>query len=207
MDNLENLKNVWQNQPETGLNYTKEDIHNMVKKKSTSIVKWILIISIIEFLLPYVLLLFTDLKTEDKVYSEYGLDKLTPYYTTVYVIIILGFIFLFYRNYRNISADNSIKDLLADILKTRKTVKYYIYCNLFLFGIMGIHFFYASLKSEAYLNTVPENANITVIWVVAVVLWGLFILLLWFFYRVIYGFFLKKLLRNYEELQKREQTI
>ena len=45
MDKLENLKNVWQNQPETRLNYTKEDIHNMVKKKSTSIVKWILIIT------------------------------------------------------------------------------------------------------------------------------------------------------------------
>ena len=204
MDKLENLKNVWQNQPETGLNYTKEDIHNMVKKKSTSIVKWILIISIIEFLLPYVLILFTDLKTPETIYEDYGLDTLTRNYTIIHVIIIIGFIYLFYKNYRNISADSSVKNLLRDILKTRKTVKYYIYCNLFLFGIMGMHVLYVSLQSDAYITTMPENANITVIWVAATMIWGLFIFLVWCFYRLVYGFFLKKLQRNYKELRKME---
>ncbi len=204
MDKLENLKDLWQNQTVTGLNYTKEDIHNMVKKKSTSIVKWILIISIIELLLPYVLILFTDLKTPEIIYKEYGLDALTRNYTIIYVIIVLGFIYLFYKNYRNISADSSVKALLSDILKTRRTVKYYIYCNLFLFGIMGMHFFYVSLESEAYIETMPENANITVIWVAATLIWGLCIFLLWCFYRLVYGFFLKKLQRNYKELRKRE---
>ena len=204
MDKLENLKDLWQNQTVTGLNYTKEDIHNMVKKKSTSIVKWILIISIIELLLPYVLILFTDLKTPEIIYEEYGLDALTRNYTIIYVIIVLGFIYLFYKNYRNISADSSVKALLSDILKTRRTVKYYIYCNLFLFGIMGMHFFYVSLESEAYIETMPENANITVIWVAATLIWGLCIFLLWCFYRLVYGFFLKKLQRNYKELRKRE---
>ena len=205
MDKLENLKNVWQNQPETRLNYTKEDIHNMVKKKSTSIVKWILIISIIELLLPYVLFLFTDLKTEDQIYADYGLENLRRNYTIVYVIIILGFIYLFYRNYRNISADSSVKSLLRDILKTRKTVKYYIYFNLILFGILGIHILYTSIQSEAFIeNTLPENANITVLWVSAILALGLTILVIWFFYRLVYGFFLKKLQRNYKELRKME---
>ncbi len=205
MDKLENLKNVWQNQPEAGLNYTKEDIHNMVKKKSTSIVKWILIISIIELLLPYVLFLFTDLKTEDQIYADYGLENLRRNYTIIYVIIILGFIYLFYRNYRNISADSSVKSLLRDILKTRKTVKYYIYFNLILFGVVGIHLLYASIQSEAFIeNTLPENANITVLWVSAILALGLTILVIWFFYRLVYGFFLKKLQRNYKELRKME---
>ncbi|MGA9270659.1 MAG: hypothetical protein WBV45_08560, partial [Lutimonas sp.] len=97
-----------------------------------------------------------------------------------------------------------VKALLSDILKTRRTVKYYIYCNLFLFGIMGMHFFYVSLESEAYIETMPENANITVIWVAATLIWGLCIFLLWCFYRLVYGFFLKKLQRNYKELRKRE---
>ena len=205
MDKLENLKNVWQNQPVTDLNYTKEDILNMVKKKSTSIVKWILIISIIELLLPYVLFLFTDLKTEDQIYADYGLESLKRNYTIFYVIIILGFIYLFYRNYRNISADSSVKSLLRDILKTRKTVKYYIYFNLILFGILGIHILYTSIQSEAFIeNTLPENANITVLWVSAILALGLTILVIWFFYRLVYGFFLKKLQRNYKELRKRE---
>ena len=205
MDKLENLKNVWQNQPVTDLNYTKEDIHNMVKKKSTSIVKWILIISIIEFLLPYVIVLFTDLKTQDRIFEEFGLETMTRNYTIIYFILILGFIYLFYRNYRNISAHSSVKALLSDILKTRKTVKYYIYCNLILFGVLGIHFFYVSFQSQAFIeNTLPENANITVLWVSAIMVWGLFILMLWCFYRIIYGFFLRKLKRNYKELSKRE---
>lgn len=205
MDKLEKLKNVWQNQPVTDLNYTKEDIHNMVKKKSTSIVKWILIISIIELLLPYVLFLFTDLKTEDQIYADYGLESLKRNYTIFYVIIILGFIYLFYRNYRNISADSSVTSLLRDILKTRKTVKYYIYFNLILFGILGIHILYTSIQSEAFIeNTLPENANITVLWVSAILALGLTILVLWLFYRLVYGFFLKKLQRNYKELRKME---
>ncbi len=204
MDNLENLKNVWQTQAVTGLNYTKEDIHNMVKKRSTSIVKWILIISILEFVLPYVLILFTDLETPSRILTEYGLGTIDRNYTIVHVVIILGFIYVFYRNYKNISADSSVKTLLGDILKTRKTVKYYIYYNLVLIAIIGLHSFYIILNSETFMSKLPENANITVFWITAIVLWGLFILLVWCFYRIIYGFFLKKLQRNYSELRKRE---
>lgn len=204
MDKLEKLKNVWQNQPVTDLNYTKEDIHNMVKKKSTSIVKWILIISIIEFLLPYVLILFTDLETPSRIYAEYGLDNLTRNYTIVHIIIILGFIYVFYKNYRNISVDSSVKSLLSDILKTRKTVKYYIYYNLLMMGILGLHFFYIIMNSEMFISKLPENANLTVLWISAILLWSLFILLVWCFYRIIYGFFLRKLKRNYTELRKKE---
>ena len=204
MDKLENLKNVWQNQAITGLNYTKEDIHNMVKKKSTSIVKWILIISIIEFLLPYVLILFTDVEAPNSVLKEFDLGNIYRNYTIFHVVVILGFIYVFYRNYRNISADNSVKKLLGDILKTRRTVKYYIYFNLILASVFGLNTFYIIMNSEAGNNIIPENANATIFWVVAILLFGFFILLLWLFYRIIYGFFLKKLQRNYRELRKRE---
>ena len=204
MDKLENLKNVWQNQAITGLNYTKEDIHNMVKKKSTSIVKWILIISIIEFLLPYVLILFTDLEAPNSDLKEFDLGNIYRNYTIFHVVVILGFIYVFYRNYRNISADNSVKKLLGDILKTRRTVKYYIYFNLILASVFGLNTFYIIMNSEAGNNIIPENANATIFWVVAILLFGFFILLLWLFYRIIYGFFLKKLQRNYRELRKRE---
>ena len=204
MDNLENLKNVWQNQTVTGLTYTKEDIHNMVRKKSSSIVKWILIISIIEFLLPYALILFTDLETPSRIYAEYGLDNLTRNYTIIHVIIILGFIYLFFKNYRKISVDSTVKNLLGDIIKTRRTVKYYIYYNLVMMGIVGIHSFYIIMNSETFLSKLPEGANVTVIWITAVLLYALVILLFWCFYRIVYGFFLKKLKRNYAELRKRE---
>ncbi len=202
MDNLENLKDLWQSQPQTGLSYTKEDILNMVRKKSSSIVKWILIISILEFLLPYVLILFTDLETPSRVYAEYGLENLTNYYTAIHFIIILGFFYVFYRNYRNISADSSVKSLLADILKTRRTVKYYIYYNLVMMGILGLHSFYIIMNSESFLSKLPENADITIVWLTALFLYALVLFLFWCFYRLIYGFFLRKLKRNYAELRK-----
>ena len=114
----------------------------MVQKRSTSLVKWILIISILEFILPNLLVLFTDLDASKRIYTEYGLNNVIRYYTIIHVAIILAFIYVFYRNYRRISADSSIRELLKDILKTRSTVKYYIYYNLTMMGIIGIHVFY-----------------------------------------------------------------
>lgn len=204
MDKLENLKDLWQSQPQAGVSYSKEDILNMVRKKSSSIVKWILIISILEFLIPYVLILFTDLETPSRVYAEYGLENLTNYYTAVHFIIILGFFYVFYKNYRSISADSSVKSLLADILRTRRTVKYYIYYNLVMMGILGLHSFYVIMNSESFLSKLPENADITIVWVTALFLYALVLFLFWCFYRLIYGFFLRKLKRNYAELKKRD---
>ena len=204
MDKLENLKDLWQNQQQTDIVYTKEDIYKMVQKKSTSIVKWILIISIAEFLLPYVLILFTDLETPSRIYAEYGISELTIYYSVVHFIVILGFIYMFYKNYRNISAVSTVKNLLSDILKTRRTVKYYIYFNLIMMGILGLHSFYLIINSDMFIDKLPENANLTLIWIIAVTLYGLVLLLFWCFYRVIYGYFLRKLNRNYKELRKRD---
>lgn len=204
MDKLENLKDLWQSQPQAGVSYSKEDILNMVRKKSSSIVKWILIISILEFLIPYVLILFTDLETPSRVYAEYDLENLTNYYTAVHFVIILGFFYVFYKNYRSISADSSVKSLLADILRTRRTVKYYIYYNLVMMGILGLHSFYVIMNSESFLSKLPENADITIVWVTALFLYALVLFLFWCFYRLIYGFFLRKLKRNYAELKKRD---
>ncbi len=204
MDKLENLKDLWQSQPQAGVSYSKEDILNMVRKKSSSIVKWILIISILEFLIPYVLILFTDLETPSRVYAEYDLENLTNYYTAVHFVIILGFFYVFYKNYRSISADSSVKNLLADILRTRRTVKYYIYYNLVMMGILGLHSFYVIMNSESFLSKLPENADITIVWVTALFLYALVLFLFWCFYRLIYGFFLRKLKRNYAELKKRD---
>jgi hypothetical protein len=40
------------------------------------------------------------------------------------------FIYLFYKNYIRISTIASTKQLMKDILKTRKTVQYYVWYNL-----------------------------------------------------------------------------
>jgi len=52
MDQLEELKGIWKNQSESTIKFTESDIYKMVHKKSSSIVKWILVISLLELLLP-----------------------------------------------------------------------------------------------------------------------------------------------------------
>jgi hypothetical protein len=204
MEQLERLKDVWKNQSESPIKFTESDIYKMVHKRSSSIVKWILIISVLEFVLPNIFLLFTDIDSTKEVYQNYGLNNIMLFYSIIHVIIIFGFIYFFFKNYRNISADSSVKTLLKDIIKTRNTVKYYIYYNLTIAAIIGLHVFYIVFNSDLFINKLPENTNMISVWVIAVFLFAIVIFVFWCFYILVYGFLLKKLNRNYRELRKNE---
>lgn len=205
MENLDNLKDLWKNQEESNIVFTKKDIHNMVQKKSSSIVKWILIISILEFILPNLIFLFTDFDATKEFYNLYGLTNAMMVYTVIHIIIIIVFIYIFYKNYQNISVSSNVKILLGDILKTRRTVKYYIYYNLSIMGIIGLHIFYAVFNSVEFQDKLVEGTSMAQIWVASIILLGLALLIFWLFYRVLYGFFLKKLKRNYTALSKNDR--
>jgi len=101
-----------------------------VAQKSSSIVKWILIISIMEVVLWTVLSLVfnTDAYLEHLKHPEIVL--FTKVLTYVNYAVILVFIYLFYTNYVKISATVATKQLMNDILSTRKTVQYYVAYNL-----------------------------------------------------------------------------
>ncbi|MEN8187800.1 MAG: hypothetical protein ABFR05_11790 [Bacteroidota bacterium] len=203
MGELEQLKNVWQKE-DCKITFSKDDIYNMMQKKSSSVVKWILIISILEFILPNLFTLFTDYDATVDFYSKYSMTNAMKFYFSIHFIIILYFIYIFYKNYKNISAFSNVKELMHDIIKTRKTVKYYIYYNILMFTIIGIHIYYKVFNSESFLETLPENTNLTIVWVIALLLLTLTIFLFWGIYRIIYGFFLKKLNKNFKELEKTE---
>ena len=206
MENLDHLKDIWKNQGESPMTFSKEDIFDMVHRRSSSIVKWILIISVLEFALPYMILPFTGLNAGKKVYEQYDLNlsHLITYYSAFHFIVIGIFIYYFYRNYKNISVGSSVKDLLSNILRTRSTVKFYIYYNITIMGILGIHSFYMIFHSRSFLKQLPEGTDMTLIWIVAIGLYSIALLVIWIFYRLVYGFFLRKLKRNYAELKKRE---
>lgn len=204
MDHLEKLKGVWQNQNDSAIKFTKSDIFSMIQKKSSSVVKWILIVSIIEFILPNLILLFTDNTASKKLYDTYDLNGIMLNYTILYVIIIIGFIYYFYKNYKNISAHNSVKELLHSIILTRKTVKYYINTNLTLAAIIGLHVFYKVFNSPVFMDKLPENTNMLTVWATAITVFAIVLFLFWCVYKIVYGFFLRKLNRNYKELLKKE---
>lgn len=203
MDQLDNLKDIWKNQQTSDIQFSDKDILGMIHKKSSSMVKWILIISILEFLLPNILFLFSDSNTTKVFYENYNLTNTIKYYSYLHIAIILVFIFCFYKNYKNISVETSVKSMLKNILQTRKTVKYYIYYNIAMAAIIGLHIFIVVFGSETFKAKLPENTDMLNVWVVSILLFALVLFLFWGFYRLLYGFLLRKLYRNYKELQSK----
>lgn len=204
MDQLEKLKDIWQNQGESPIKFSEGDIFEMVHQKSSTIVKWILIISILEFILPNMLVFFTDMEAAKNLYQNYDLVLTMKIYTIIHILVIVGFIYCFYKNYKNISAESSVKKLLKSILNTRKTVKFYIYYNICMLAIIGIHVFYKIFHSQFFITKLPENTNMIFIWCIALGLFSFVLFLFWGFYRILYGILLKKLEHNYSELQQNE---
>ncbi len=201
MKELDLLKKDWQKN-NTFEQVSEVDIYKMLHTKSSSIVKWILIVSILEFfILNGIALLLNDTK-----YDEFlRLHPFINFLEKFNYLVIIVFIYCFYSNYKAISVLNSSKTLIEHILKARKTVTYYIYWNIFIGGfsgaISGVESFNEGYNAGSNL---PENtkgvleSNYITIVVLALLIMGV----IWLFYKLIYGRFLSKLKENYNELKK-----
>ena len=200
MDQLEILKKDWKKQEGTLPKLSKAELTKLIYKKSSSIVKWIFIISILEFVVPYLIILITGNESSEKMYEELGLSNfMTKFYIVSYVIIF-GFILMFYKNYRMISANANPKILMQNIIKTRKTVKYYIWFNLVALAIISVVVLNKVFISNEFLEKIPEGTSMIFVWLISMLLILVLVALLWLFYRLIYGILLNKLKVNYNEL-------
>ena len=204
MDELELLKKDWKKNDAQFKQVSENEIYGMLHKSSSSIVKWIFIISIVEFLVLRLmdLSLFFDenLKNKLKQIHIYDIEKTA---TIINMVVLLGFIFYFYKNLKNISATSSVSNLMKDIIKTRRIVKYYVWYNLVIAGITGMIVIYFQSKYDNNLNVLLEKYES--VFIVCCVLLVLFLILIFYlFYKLLYGFLLRRLKRNYNELQKIE---
>jgi hypothetical protein len=204
MKELDLLKKDWQKSEASFEQLSEKDIYAMLHKKSSSVVKWILIVSILEFI---ILNGIGFLLPQDPYLSEY--DKLHPYLSLLEYFnygFNLGFIFLFYKNYRTISVFNNATLLIRHILSTRKIVNYYIYWNIIIASFIGAFAFIdgwnKSWKESGKLGAIPDDG---IGFIIPLIFAMLFLMLfIWGFYKILYGNFLGKLKTNYEELQKIE---
>jgi hypothetical protein len=212
MDQLELLKQNWKNreQDHPKLSYTQ--IYNMLFKRSTSIVKWIFIISLLE-LAFWVGLYFISPKSSYEIIEKLGLTPLMIGFNIIHYIIVLVFIYFFYKNYISIKVTDSTRALMQSILKTRRTVKYFVLYNVSAFAaVLVIINYYYHTKSDILLEamadtygTIPDGPEfLTKFLILQVVAGVILILLLILFYRIVYGILLKKLYNNYKELKKIE---
>jgi hypothetical protein len=207
MDQLDKLKDAWKSQDYSKHKVSTNDIYKMLHSKSSSIVKWIFYISIIEFIFINCINLFTDMDKYLDIYKEMGMYNIILVSTVISYIVILGFIYLFYKNYKKISADSDAKTLMKNIINTRKTVKYYIYFNiLFMVLVMSILFYFIFSSPENialykitnnFEQGVTDNQLLAAIVIMMSIVIGILLLL----YRLIYGILLRRLKKNHKELE------
>lgn len=209
MEELDLLKKAWQKDDHSFAQVSEMEIYKMLHKKSSSIVKWILIISILEVLLWTTISVLFNIDADLK--KMVG-DDLIIYFKALYYFnyaVIIGFIYLFHQNYIKISTTVSTKQLMQDILKARKTVQYYVWYNLgmitaSMFLGFAMAFFFNPQASILKEKIAHENGNMTLVITVCVVFLTtvIFVGIFWLFYKLLYGILLRKLNNNYKELKK-----
>ena len=202
MDELEILKKDWKKNENTFDQVTEKEIYGMLHKRSSSIVKWILIISVLEFLFLRLLDLsiFLDDEYSNRM-KEHHIYDFEKFVTIFNFVVLLVFIYYFYRNLKAINSSSSVKKLMQDIINTRKIVKYYVWYNLVLVGITSAIVIYSQFMYDKNINHLYDKYQLFFI------LGGFFfviiiLLLFWLFYRLLYGILMRRLEKNYNELKK-----
>ncbi|MDG1528538.1 MAG: hypothetical protein P8Q86_04840 [Polaribacter sp.] len=208
---LDTYKKSWKNQPKETSTVSSVDIYKMSHSKSSSVVKWIFIIGLLEvaFWGGLNLLVPDDYM---KVYTDFNLINFLNYYFILHYVVIALFLVLFYKNYTSVSAVENTKTLMNKILRVRKTVKYYVYYNLGGFVLVTIIVNSVMFSNPEILAKTmnPEKLNVDINTLLSVTLITqivailIMLLILWLFYKVTYGTLLKKLNKNYIELDNLE---
>lgn len=203
MEELDLLKKDWKRNENSFEQLSESSIYKMIHKKSSSIVKLILIISILEVIFWTLINVFYD--SDSYLRKNHG-ENLIGYFqflTIFNYVVVAFFIYLFYRNYIRISIITSTKQLMKDILKTRKTVQYYVWYQLIMMSISMIIGFAIAFNINPEVHKLLENQKA---FIFAIILCCfaliLFIVIFWLFYKLVYGILLRRLLNNYKELKK-----
>ena len=209
MDKLDKLKENWQSEEHELPKVSFDKIYKMLLKKSSSIVKWIFVISVIE-LLFWISLYFILPEDNVNMMKELGLERVM-FYCEIFHFFIFGiFIILFYKNYQSIQVTDSTNVLMQNILNTRKTVRYFVYYNVGMTIAFSI-----AIDTYLYNNSdklyevmdfakqgIPKEGFANIFIISQIIVGFIIIALLILFYWLVYGILLKKLKGNYRELKK-----
>ncbi|MDX6181773.1 hypothetical protein SGQ44_05465 [Flavobacterium sp. Fl-77] len=207
MKELDLLKKDWKKNSDSFTQISENEIYKMIHKKSSSIVKWILIISILEFsfwTFSNIFINTDDLMRKIK-HPEIvlALDILT-YFNYV---VVLFFVINFYKNYKTISTTVATKILMNAILRTRKIVQYYVWYNLAMIVVISILSYFIAFVYNPDMEFLREKlsadgkAMVFTIGILILMTLGL-VGIFWCFYRLLYGTLLRRLYSNYKELKK-----
>ena len=207
---LANYKKVWKNQPEEKNKISALEIYKMTQSKSNSIVKWIFIIGLLEFVFWFAINYLCTKNGTLEPYEKLKLISFIENFNYFHYVLVVIFLILFYRNFSLISTVDDTKTLMKNILLVRKTVKWYVYYNLINVVVFSIilNILIFNTPDGIYILSGIDNESfnqehmMSVFIIVQIVFIAIMILILWFFYYLLYGILLKKLNKNYKELTK-----
>ncbi|MCZ4319410.1 hypothetical protein O4H26_10440 [Aequorivita viscosa] len=213
MDQLDLLKKKWQSTEQELPRLSYKDIYSMLLKKSSSIVKWIFYISIAEIIFWTFLALLVP-ESSTKFTDDIGLHDVLLIVNIVNYTVFAGFIFLFYKNYRKISTTDTIKGLMHNIIRVRKTVKYFVIYNVTasVVLIIGINIYYylnqdlvfQYMREDFGVVNISQERFMNMFFAIQILFGIVMIALVLLFYRIVYGILLRRLHKNYKELEKIE---
>jgi uncharacterized membrane protein len=213
MDGLDLLKKDWNKEDKNHKYLSQTDIYPMLHKKSSSIVKTLFYISVAElvfWILINTIPFFFSIEYRKNLDTLYGDTDIFTELTILSYIIILIFMYLLFKSYKDISVTDSAKKLMKSIIKTRKIIKYYVIYNLvFAFIAIIIGLFYGINHDPELMAQLEhlDNGERVLFIMLSILFTGIFIVIVWLFYKLIYGVLLKRLNQNYKELEKLEGVI
>lgn len=199
---LDKYKTAWNNQPEETNKVSKLAIYKMAHSSSSSVVKWIFIIGVLEFI--FVATINNVFRLNPNEYE--GLDNFIVgniiWAEIISYLIMLYFLIQFYLNFKSISTSDNTKILMKKILKVRKTVKRYVFVNVGFVTIISLFVISRMIYMKDFTNYNLSTYLFIIMSIILLII--VFILLYWLLYQLLYGILLRKLNKNYKELTKFE---
>ncbi|MEC5395115.1 beta-carotene 15,15'-monooxygenase [Bergeyella sp. RCAD1439] len=217
---IDSLKKDWQEQ-NTPQKYESSEIQNMLNRKSRNYVKYILWISLIEFVLVLSMSLWNliwPVKDHSFLHllERLGVNNtevLKTNYTRIYftlntisLLITAGFVICFYINYTKIKVEENFKAFNLKIIHFRKSVNLFILLNIALlvvFIAVLTTFIFLALQSQD-IRLGPSEHWVLLFGILIASLGCLF--LVWLYYRTVYGLLMKRLKKNLKQLSEIEKN-
>lgn len=213
---IDSLKKTWQDQ-KIADGYDQNEIESMLNRKSKNYVKYILWISVAEFVIfgfiNFLALFSSDFHTDftsilNKLHIknqnevEFSLDRIY-YWMKIFSLIITGvFCLIFYMNYKKINVESNLKKFIIHIISFKKTVNLFIFSNILLLILL-----IGSFTSFIVITIQKQNIQID-----NPTFWGLImgvvfsllvcIILILLYYKLAYGILLNRLSANLKQLEK-----
>ncbi|WP_411812236.1 beta-carotene 15,15'-monooxygenase [Chryseobacterium scophthalmum] len=215
---LDSFKKTWQEQP-VKPKYDNNEILKMLNNKSRNYMKYIFWISVVEFLLFSVLGVFYLIQNNESdsflsILEKMGvhrdsqlITKLDNIYLIVKILslVVTGFfVFKFYQNYRKIRVEEDLKLFIIRIITFKKTVNAFILTNIGLLlilisALIGFTFYILNVQ-----NIEINSSTFTGFIVGIIVSTILCVILIWVYYRLVYGIIMSRLDKNLNQLKEIE---